>query len=124
MKTLSTIIASAALALAFTAPVVAQTAFAASVSTEQTMRSSKLVGVQVYNEQGQKIGSIVDLVVSTRGGEPAAILSVGDFVGGGAKMVAVPLSHVKMSGGKATMAGATNEFLASMPFYTFPGGNG
>jgi len=51
--------------------------------------------------------------------EPTVILSVGDFVGGGAKLVALPLSHVNLDGAKPMMAGATKQMLASMPAFLF-----
>ena len=46
--------------------------------------------------------------------------SVGDYVGIGQKMVAVPLSHIDLAGSQPMMAGATKQKLASMPVYLFP----
>src|SRR5258708_38920083 len=116
MKTLSTIVATAALALTFAAPAMAQTyGYAPSVEALQSMRTSQLIGSPVFNEQGQNIGSIVDGLVKNSPAEPTAILSVGDYVGGGKKLVAVPLSHVKRDGGKQSLAGATTVPVARPP---------
>jgi len=90
-------------------------------STEHAMRTSRLIGQAVYNDQNEKIGAIEDILVSpTPGKEPLAILSVGPFLGGGDKLVAVPLSHVQLDHGKMAMAGATKAMLASMASYLFP----
>src|SRR5262249_3603401 len=83
---------------------------------EHSMRMSKLNGSYVYDDQGQTVGSVAEILMK-RGSEPMAILSVGDYVGGGPKMVAVPLSRINLEGPKPTMAGATKEKLANMPVY-------
>lgn len=125
MKKLSTLIALTGLALAFTAPVsFAQNAAPSVVLADHSMSTSKLIGAPVYNEQGQKIGSIVDVLVRGTASEPTAVLSVGEYVGGGSKLVAVPLDHVALTSNRATMAGATKQVLASMPAYSFAGGAG
>jgi sporulation protein YlmC with PRC-barrel domain len=89
------------------------------VMTDHSMRASKILGATVYNDQGQSIGSVVDVLLKNGASEPTAVLSVGDYVGGGAKLIAVPLSHVKLDGDKPMMAGATRQSLASMPVYLF-----
>ena len=91
-------------------------------STGHAMRTSRLIGQPVYNDQNEKIGTIEEILVSpTEGKEPLAILSVGPFLGGGSdKLVAVPLSHVQLDHGKMAMAGATKAMLASMASYLFP----
>ena len=118
----STIFA-AALVCAFTAPVVAQavTGNIAVAMADHATSASKLVGMNVFNEQNQNIGSIVDVLVKNQSGEATAIISVGDFVGGGAKFVAVPLGHVTVDGSRAAMAGATRQALAAMPSYRSEG---
>ena len=90
-------------------------------STEHAMRTSRLIAQAVYNDQNEKIGTIEDILVSpTPGKEPLAILSVGQFLGGGDKLVAVPFSHVQLDHAKMSMAGATKAMLAKMPIYLFP----
>ena len=127
MHKFSTRLAAAAIAIAcgFAAPGFAQTATGvARVTAEHGVRASKMVGMSVYNDgKNQNIGSILDIMVDKTTGIATAILSVGNFVGGGSRLVEVPLGHVAIDGSKAMMAGATKQVLAAMPVYNFGGGN-
>jgi hypothetical protein len=73
--------------------------------------------MSVYNDQNQSIGSIVEIIVDDRTGTATAILSVGDYIGGGKKLVEVPITHVKLQNAKAMMPGATKQMMAAMPAY-------
>jgi sporulation protein YlmC with PRC-barrel domain len=119
MKKFTTLVALAALAATFAAPNFAYAAASDIVMADHTMRASKIIGATVYNDKGESIGSVIDVLVKNTATEPTAILSVGDYVGGGTKLVAVPLSHVNLDGAKPMMAGATKQMLASMPAYLF-----
>ena len=121
MNKLTTLVAMAALAVTFATPVFAQASTAGNgiVQADATMRSSKLIGATVYNDQGQSIGSVIDVLVKNTTAEPTAILSVGDYLGGGTKLIAVPLSHVTLDGARPMMVGATKQMIASMPIYLF-----
>jgi len=126
MKKLMAIVVMAAVPFAFAAsPVFAQTltpqGSADIVMADHSMRASKLIGTTVVDDQGQKIGTIVDVLVKDKASEPTLILSVGEYTGGGPKMVAAPLSHIKLDRTKVMMPGATKQVFASMPAYTFQG---
>jgi sporulation protein YlmC with PRC-barrel domain len=58
-------------------------------------RTSKVVGLNVYNNENQSIGSINDLLTDKSGNIKAAVISVGGFLGVGAHLVAVPYDKVK-----------------------------
>ena len=58
-------------------------------------RASKVVGLNVYNDQNESIGSINDLLMDKSGGMKAAVISVGGFLGVGAHLVAVPFDKIK-----------------------------
>jgi len=118
MKKLTTFAAAAALALTFAAPVLAQTA-GGMVSTSHEMRTSKMVGSAVYNDNGDKIGSIFDIIVKAGATEPTAIVAVGEYTGGGSRLVAFPLSKVKVEGNKMMITGASKDLLLNMPSYVF-----
>jgi sporulation protein YlmC with PRC-barrel domain len=118
MKKFTTLVAAAALAAVFAAPI-AMAAGSDIVMADHNMRASKIIGAKVYNEQGEAIGSVVDVLVKDTATEPTAILSVGDYIGGGTKLVAVPLSHVNLTGAKAMMP-ASKQTLISMPVFLFP----
>ena len=120
MKKFTTLVAAAALAAVFAAPTIAMAATTNDiVMADHSMRASKIIGAKVYNERGEDIGSVVDVLVKDAAAEPTAILSVGDYIGGGTKLIAVPLSHVNLTGAKAMMP-ATKQTLTSMPVFKFP----
>jgi sporulation protein YlmC with PRC-barrel domain len=119
MKTFTKLVAVAALAATFADPSFAYAAASDIIMADHFMRASKIIGATVYNDKGESIGSVIDVLVKNTATEPTAILSVGDYVGGGTKLVAVPLSHVNLDGAKPMMAGATKQVLASMPAYLF-----
>src|ERR1700720_2568869 len=62
-----------------------------------TWRTSKVVGLSVYNDSNEKLGSINDLLMDKSGNIKAVVLGVGGFLGMGEHLVAVPLDKVKFS---------------------------
>ena len=87
-------------------------------------RASKVIGSAVYNENNESIGEIDDILIPAGGKDPVAVISVGGFLGIGAKLVAVPYDRLNMaanSNGRWTLAGATKESLGSLPTFTYEG---
>jgi sporulation protein YlmC with PRC-barrel domain len=78
-------------------------------------RASKLLKQKVYNEQGQKIGRIEDLVVSPDGTLTAAVVDVGGFLGVAKHRVAIPVKQFTSLQPKITLPGATKEALKGLP---------
>ena len=60
-------------------------------------RTSKVVGLNVYNDNNENAGSINELLMDKSGNIKAAVLSVGGFLGMGARYVAVPFDKIKFS---------------------------
>ncbi|MGJ4917061.1 PRC-barrel domain-containing protein [Bradyrhizobium sp. HKCCYLRH2060] len=60
-------------------------------------RSSKLVGVKVYNNNNENVGSIDDLLVDKSGAVKGVVIGVGGFLGMGEHLVAVSFDQVKFS---------------------------
>ena len=60
-------------------------------------RTSKVVGLNVYNDNNENVGSINELVMDKSGNIKAAVLSVSGFLGMGARYVAVPFDKIKFS---------------------------
>jgi sporulation protein YlmC with PRC-barrel domain len=60
-------------------------------------RTSKVVGLKVYNDQNEDIGSINDLLTDKTGNIKAAVISVGGFLGMGSRLVAIPLDKIKFA---------------------------
>lgn len=66
--------------------------------TEQAMgqfRASKLVGVDIYGTDNQKIGDVNEILMDGSGSAKAVVIGVGGFLGIGEKNVAVPFSAVE-----------------------------
>ena len=66
--------------------------------TEETpgqWRASKLIGLNVYNNDNEKIGSITELIVDGSGQLDAVVVAAGGFLGLGEHDVAVPYGDVK-----------------------------
>ncbi len=111
------------LALGLAGPALAQSAMKDTVMTkDQSMRTSKVIGMTVYNDAGDKIGSVLDVLVRT-GTEPQAIVNVGDYLGG-SKLVAIPLAKLNLEGAKPMMMGATKAMLMALPAYPGDFGSG
>ncbi|BAM87918.1 conserved exported hypothetical protein [Bradyrhizobium oligotrophicum S58] len=60
-------------------------------------RSSKLVGVKVYNNNNENVGSIDDLLVDKSGNVKGVVIGVGGFLGMGEHLVAVSFDQIKFS---------------------------
>jgi sporulation protein YlmC with PRC-barrel domain len=73
----------------------ANKADAPTVQREGEWRASKLVGVNVYNEAGEKIGDVNDVILDKSGKTSKAILGVGGFLGMGEYYVALPFEKLK-----------------------------
>ena len=58
-------------------------------------RASKLVGLNVYNDSNESLGSINDLLTEKSGNIKAVVIGVGGFLGVGEHLVAVPLDRTR-----------------------------
>jgi hypothetical protein len=95
------------------------------VMTQQgDARASKIIGSSVYNEKDEKVGSVDDLLID-KDGKLKAVLSVGGFLGMGAKYVEVPYSNLTFgntqqnSDNRVVLRGATKESLQSETPYSY-----
>lgn len=66
-----------------------------SASYEGNWRTSKLVGVNVYNNENESIGSISDLLTDKSGNIKAVVIGIGGFLGVGEHLVAVAFDQIK-----------------------------
>ncbi len=66
-----------------------------SSSFQGTWRASKIVGLNVYNDKNESLGSINDLLTDKSGDIKAVVIGVGGFLGVGEHLVAVPFDKVK-----------------------------
>ena len=79
----------------------------------------QILGKDVYNPTGEKIGSITDLIVAPNRSVSYAIVGVGGFLGMRKHDVAVPVSQFKEEGGKIVLPGATKEALKAAPEFEY-----
>lgn len=68
---------------------------AASSSYQGEWRTSKVVGLNVYNNENESIGSINDLLTDKSGNIKAAVIGVGGFLGVGEHLIAVSFDKIK-----------------------------
>ena len=77
-------------------------------SLKGNWRASKLVGLNVYNESNESLGSINDLLTDKSGDIKAVVIGVGGFLGVGEHLVAVPLDKVKFVEDPIAYTGASS----------------
>jgi sporulation protein YlmC with PRC-barrel domain len=104
---------------------VAQTA-GVSVSTVELRRvatgwsaKKQILGKDVYNDAGDKVGEINDLIVTPDKALSYAIVGVGGFLGVGERDIAVPVGKFKQEKGKIVLHGATKEALKAAPKFEY-----
>lgn len=66
-----------------------------SASYQGDWRTSKLVGLNVYNDNNESVGSINDLLTDKNGNIKAAVIGVGGLLGVGEHLVAVSFDQIK-----------------------------
>ena len=59
-------------------------------------RASKLEGLDIYNQNNEKIGDISELLVDSSGKIQAVVVGVGGFLGIGERDVAIPFEQIKL----------------------------
>jgi sporulation protein YlmC with PRC-barrel domain len=94
---------------------------AAMTSTDE-FRASKLIGVNVKNNDGETIGEVDDLIMSSGDKMLQAILSVGGFLGIGERHVAVPFKDIKVTrvnNDNELFYQATKDQLEGMPKFSY-----
>ena len=86
-------------------------------------RVSKLIGASVVNDDNKAIGKIDDIVIGPDHRALYAVISVGGFLGIGAKLVAVPYGELKLASDNKSMTlpGASKQRLESMPKFQYSG---
>ena len=79
----------------------------------------QILGKDVFNDAGEKIGEINDLIVTPNRSLSYAIVGVGGFLGMGEHDVAVPVSKFKQQMGKIVLPGATKDALKAAPKFEY-----
>ena len=83
-------------------------------------RLSKLIGTQVKNDKGERIGKIEEMIVSPDGKVTMAIVEVGGFLDIGDHRVAIPVQQFSsLEPGGAVLPGATKTALKTLPEFKY-----
>lgn len=96
----------------------------------ENVRASKVIGSSVYNDKDEKIGTVDDLILDKNHRASGVVLSVGGFLGLGAKLVEVPYEKLQFgdtrqsSENRVKLPGATKDSLEGMPAYNYGNANG
>jgi hypothetical protein len=89
------------------------------VKVSTGFRASKIIGANVINASNESIGKIDDVIISSDGKAPYAVVSVGGFLGMGSRLIAVPYELLRMVDNKVTLPGATKEQLKTLPEFKY-----
>ena len=71
-------------------------------------RASKLVGLNVYNEQNEKLGDISEVLIDTSGKVTGVVIGVGGFLGIGQRDIMVGLDKLRFVNEPVRTTVATN----------------
>ena len=78
-----------------------------------------ILGKTVYTGTGDKIGAVVDLIISPDKTVSYLVIGAGGFIGLGRHDVAVPVAQVKEISGKLVLDGATRDSVKAMPAFEY-----
>ena len=116
-------------ALGVTAPVAAQVVGDSSTVDATFSESTQLalgwsvrktlLGKTIYNDLGQKVGKVDDLIISPERNLSYIIVGAGGFVGIGRHDVAIPVTQIQDKAGKLVMAGATRDSIKGLPEFVY-----
>ena len=79
----------------------------------------QILGKGVYNDTGDKVGEINDLIVTPTKAVSYAIVGVGGFLGMGEHEIAVPVGKLKQEQDKIVLHGATKDALKAAPKFEY-----
>ncbi len=78
-----------------------------------------ILGKTVYNENNERVGKVMDLIISPDRKVSYVIIGAGGFIGIGRNDVAIPASQLQDMGGKLVLPGATKEAVKAMPRFEY-----
>ncbi len=90
-------------------------------------RASNMIGLNVYNDDNEKIGAIADFIVDQTGTLEAVVVGAGGFLGIGERDVAAPYGQIKWAFGpvgpvrtSASTGPTTNGVANADAHYAYP----
>ena len=82
-----------------------------------------ILGKVLYNDAGEKIGTIEDVIIAPDRKISFLIVRAGGFIGIGRHDVAIPFSQIMEKGDKLTLPGATKETIKAMQQFDYASGS-
>lgn len=89
-----------------------------SITTGWSVKKT-ILGKSIYNDQGTKIGSVQDLILSPDRKLTYAIVGAGGFIGIGRHDVAIPASQIQNRDNKLVLPGATKDTIKALPTFVY-----
>jgi sporulation protein YlmC with PRC-barrel domain len=74
---------------------------------------------KVFNDKGETIGKIDDIIVAPDKAVSYAIIGAGGFLGVGRHDVAIPVNQLKEDDGRFILAGGSKEAIKAMPEFEY-----
>jgi hypothetical protein len=78
----------------------------------------------IYNDAGEKVGKVQDLIISPDKRLSYVIVGAGGFIGIGRHDVAIPMTQIETRDGKLVMPGATKDTIKAMPEFAYASDTG
>lgn len=104
-------------------PVAGQAVLGVTVAEQRLIapgfRASKLLKQDVFNDKGEKIGKVDDLVIAPDGTLSIAVIEVGGFLGIGDHRVAIPVRQFAHLAPKAVLPNANKDQLKALPKFEY-----
>lgn len=91
----------------------------ATVKLDNGKRLSKIIGADVYGQDGKALGKVDDLVMVNGDHVTLAVIAAGGFLGLGSKLVAFPFTQLKTQGDQLILPGVTPDTLNGMPNFQY-----
>jgi PRC-barrel domain len=79
----------------------------------------QLLWQPVYNDQGEKIGKIEDIILNKERTASYAIVSIGGFLGLGSHDAAISAGQFQLKNDRLVLPGATKDQLRAMPPFEY-----
>lgn len=78
-----------------------------------------ILGRTVYNDAGEKVGRIDDLIIDPEKGVSHLIVGVGGFIGMGRHKVAIATTSLREQGARIVLTGASKAQITAMPRFDY-----
>ena len=79
----------------------------------------QVLGKNVFNDNGETIGKIDDIIVAPDKAVSYAIIGAGGFLGVGRHDVAIPVGRLKENGGKFILPGGSKDAIKALPEFEY-----